>query len=1051
LINFIPDFCGEKNQKILESIIKKYSETKNTESYSIIFGEDGFGKSRFAGELKKFVDVPVFINTTFNQFNKRIPLSGIKSFFSCFFDILDIKEELKEKFGVNITKGISKSNSLLIHFLPQLEEYLERSEGEGNLSNMLKSLLLNIAGSGIPLFVFLDDFHHCDKASVEIFDAILGEKKPVHFVFTVKKAESNENDFYNVRLKERSENVEAYFLDPLNQNDLNSLIENVFYGKLENKGLLIDTLLSKVNLTPLLIIESVKLLIQNGIVYFDDDFWDITTDALSAFIFPNNLNDLILKRINELDSEETEILRYCSAIGNAFDIAILDNIAFKNPDLYDASFIHSALEKANDKGIIEDIGNGRYVFKSNDIRDDLYASLDSENKAYFHELCADYIDENMSDKKSKATAAVFELAYHYSRSNDLEKGVLYLIKAGEKALEMHSRAEAVDYYEDALRSIDYFGNEEKKNEIKIKITFECIKAMSMLGNYSKGIELLNDIEKSVNDGKSKENLAKYYFSQGYINYMAGNTIAGFQWFSQAVPLAEAENLENLLGFPYQVIGASLIFTGKLREGLSYLEKSVPYVERFNPELLSKTYVFIAWHYSFTGQSKKAIYYLKKTEEHLDKISQTEELITVYHYLGTMYGWSQVFEKGFMYENKAREIALKTDNKAIVYSTYLGLTYINYVYGDFETASKKGNEGLLYSQKHGIAVGLYLYYLILSDVYYEMGEYEKVFEYGKKGIDVLMMVGNVFSASDLHRLIGLSHTLKDTPDYKLAEEHLLTSIELAKQVDYDLSYATSYGAYSAYLYRTGNISKALEYEKLCLEYLTKIDMPWVIKFTKRDLADAKKAAGKSPISPEKNQPEKKVQPAFLSTKTEIKHPAYDGGHKQDEKQFAEIPEGVYALGSISKEIMGIIEAFDIKDICRSYFKYVFLYTPFERGFLYVSSGGKLECVAGFDKSGNDVSIQSTSVCKHALRNALVSASDLYIEDALENADYKLTPQVHSNKIRSIYVSLAKGKNGISAVYLDNDKTKCSVIPKARELLKHYQNITSVLVSKELKRN
>ena len=62
------------------------------------------------------------------------------------------------------------------------------------------------------------------------------------------------------------------------------------------------------------------------------------------------------------------------------------------------------------------------------------------------------------------------LAYHFSRSNNYEKAIGYLVKAGEKSLKMHSLDEANDYFSEAIKIYRSMPDRNRKMSTYLKLS-----------------------------------------------------------------------------------------------------------------------------------------------------------------------------------------------------------------------------------------------------------------------------------------------------------------------------------------------------------------------------------------------------------------------------------------------------------------------------------------------------------------------------------------------------------------------------------------------------
>mgnify|MGYP001551176961 CR=1 FL=1 len=1022
MVNLKPGFSGSIRKAILNEIIANCTNNKITETYTTIFGKKGSGLSRLGQEIEENVPNNIFINVSFSSFHKSIPLSGIRKIINRYFEILDSNPEIKKKHSFYISRGLDKNNAPLISIFPQLRDFVEIHKGPANLSMLLRVLLMNLGQGNNPVIIYLDNFNNCDKTSMEILDNIVGSKCSFHFLMTNEITDNLRYDFYLEKIKHKNCKLSKYLLEDFDHPDIKELITNYLQTKIENINVLVSIIIQKNIKTPLMIIETIKLLINEKILR-NNGKWIFDAKTLSSYNLPSTFDELLFQHIDNMDMEKREVLKYAS-IGGTFNSILIENITFKNPDFFNYDLLPSSIEYGLKNAILEKIERGFYSFTSQKIKYYLYNKIDPEDKAAFHQLYGEYLEEHSTNDEN----IIFDLAYHFSRSNELTKGVEYLIKAAEKAIKMDSNIEAIEYCKSCLETIKYLNDLDKADEYKINITFIYVEALKLTGGFSKGIEILNQIEEIVKQSKNQKALTYLNYWYGRMQYLLGNQISAIQYFTETIPMAEKLGIKQLLSVPYQIIGGAFFFKGEFYKGIDSLKKGLENLDEGDAFNTARSYGLLAWCYGALANKKQAIINIKNAEKYIRFIPNTEQLASTHHLIGITFAWFGERDKAVDFENIVIELATKSDNHTMMYSATFAQALANLYSNNYEQALELAEKSMEYSNKWNIKIGIYFVYHIFANACLELKQYEKAIEYSEIGLKIVTAVNNLYIAADFYRVLGRAYNKKTNPDSNKASEYLLKAIGFAEQLGYPVSKSEAYAEYSSYLYTIKLNEKAKTYEKKCLQELEKIDAEWRIWRCKRILESEKAKENKSP---ELNKPV--VRTLNPNTVTM---------HVKPEKNVPEIPDGVYALTPIIKEITNIVSQPEKNKIINKLFKYVLKYSKFESGclFAYINSG--IEYLGG--ESCDNKKVDSKCICKQIMRDSLIGKKDIYVENASIYEKYKLNPRVYSRGIKSVYSSYADTGKVKSILYLETLNGIIEIDNKLKELIKHYQNITVSLL-------
>jgi DNA-binding SARP family transcriptional activator/tetratricopeptide (TPR) repeat protein len=197
---------------------------------------------------------------------------------------------------------------------------------------------------------------------------------------------------------------------------------------------------------PFFIEEIVRHLTDAGVRSQDAGARDLERVGL-----PEDVRDVIGRRLDRLDPGSIEWLRVAAVIGRDFDSALLERVLGFDEDRFLA-----ALEDALDAGLVAEAPGdpGRYSFAHALIRETLYRGMSSTRRARVHRRVGVALESGPTPPDESLIGA---LALHFTRAadpEDAERAIRYGLRAGEQATQMLANEEAASHYARALEVLD---------------------------------------------------------------------------------------------------------------------------------------------------------------------------------------------------------------------------------------------------------------------------------------------------------------------------------------------------------------------------------------------------------------------------------------------------------------------------------------------------------------------------------------------------------------------------------------------------------------------
>lgn len=339
----------------------------------------------------------------------------------------------------------------------ELETLLERDKALEAISNLLVAI-----SKKQPLLLFIDDLHSADTPSLSLLyylarnvqdSRILGVgayrpeeitktyKGTVHPLLDILQRMSREDLFQKIELKR------------LNQINCFDLVRSMLGV---DPGDLVKLVYKETEGNPFFILETLRLLMQQKVLIKEDAHWKLS-EKIENINIPPRVYDVIVHRISCLENEEREILDCASVIGEEFSSSLVERVS--GLDRIRLLKILNNIERRYH--LVHSFEDG-YRFDHSKIREVFYDEMSPELRKEYHSMTAKLVEEANRDHLEEVAG---KLAYHFCRSGNTQKGISYLLKAGEVASEKWAVFEAIRFYSQALEMMgddERWGNEKTK-------------------------------------------------------------------------------------------------------------------------------------------------------------------------------------------------------------------------------------------------------------------------------------------------------------------------------------------------------------------------------------------------------------------------------------------------------------------------------------------------------------------------------------------------------------------------------------------------------------
>lgn len=431
-----------------------------------ILGEAGVGKSRLLAEVRQRSPLG-----SLNWLEGRTLSYGQSLSYWPFQEILwsyaGINEEDGEgkawrKLEAAVRQSFADETIEILPFLASLvsldvkDEYSERikhldGEAIGHQIYMAARRFFERLAESRPTVLVFEDLHWADESTAALLEHLLPlvNRLPLLFIITSRPyRESPLSTFQRVARRDHAGRYTELALAPLSQAESVQLARNLLdIGQMPPD---VQTMIvGKASGNPFFLEEILRSLIDTGAVVFDSGTarWQTTTKIWNIAI-PDNVQGLIMARVDRLDQDARRVLQAAAVIGRSFYYRVLEAVDYVETALDQHLTELEQAELIRKKQMLPEL---EYVFNHALVQEATYQAMLFRKRRELHAGAGRAIEAIFADRLEEFYGV---LAYHYARAEEWEKAQEYLFKAGDKAGQMAADAEALAHYQQALEAYE---------------------------------------------------------------------------------------------------------------------------------------------------------------------------------------------------------------------------------------------------------------------------------------------------------------------------------------------------------------------------------------------------------------------------------------------------------------------------------------------------------------------------------------------------------------------------------------------------------------------
>jgi class 3 adenylate cyclase/tetratricopeptide (TPR) repeat protein len=426
-----------------------------------IMGQGGIGKTRLVWEFQKYMDG---VTEVVYWHQGRSPAYGEGISFWALAEMVRSRAGITESDDPETAQA--KVRAALQEWVPDESERrwieprllhllgIEPGDGESkpdqeSLFAAWRLFFERIAERGVVVLVF-EDLQWADGGLLDFIDHLLewSRDRPIYLITLARPELLDRRSDWGAGRR----NFTSLVLEPLGSDEMRELLRGLIPGMPDQ---VMDRILARAEGIPLYAVETVRMLVSEGLVVPENDVFRPVGD-LSSISVPASLHALIASRLDALDANDRSLLQAAAVIGKTFSTEALaavsgmaaDEVATRLRDLVRREMLTVEADPRSPE-------LGSYSFVQGLIREVAYGTLARRDRRRLHIAAARYFETLMDEGIAGALAEHYVAAYRAQPEGPEGDAVaaqarVALRGAAERARSLGSAIQAVRFLERAL-------------------------------------------------------------------------------------------------------------------------------------------------------------------------------------------------------------------------------------------------------------------------------------------------------------------------------------------------------------------------------------------------------------------------------------------------------------------------------------------------------------------------------------------------------------------------------------------------------------------------
>jgi diguanylate cyclase (GGDEF)-like protein/PAS domain S-box-containing protein len=363
----IPEKLYGRNREV-KTILDSFNRVVSSGKTEVLMvsGYSGMGKSTLVNELHKALVPPraLFAEGKFQQYKSDIPYATLAlALQSLVRQLLGNQEKKITQWRDTLRQAVGLNGRLVTDLVPDLITLigeqppvadLPPQDAQNRFNTAIRDFISTFARPEHPLVLFLDNLQWLDIATLKLLEYLLTHPSVKHLLLLGAYRDNEVNHTHPLMrtlkvIRQSRTRLSEIALAPLAIDDVCQLIADALHYDTERALSLARLVYEKSGGNPFFSIQFLTTLSDENLLTFDPGkgawHWDLA--SIHTRSFPDNLVDLMIRKLGYLPNTTQEALKQLAYLGTTAKIKNLTTVCGKSE-----TALHSALREAVQVGLV---------------------------------------------------------------------------------------------------------------------------------------------------------------------------------------------------------------------------------------------------------------------------------------------------------------------------------------------------------------------------------------------------------------------------------------------------------------------------------------------------------------------------------------------------------------------------------------------------------------------------------------------------------------------------------------------------------------------------
>ncbi len=521
---------------------------------------------------------------------------------------------------------------------------------------------------------------------------------------------------------------------------------------------------------PFYVIEMLRQMLDDGNIVLESGKYSLTGHD---FTIPKSIEEVIQKRLENLEPDAMTLAEYASCIGANFDKGVLTSLETLKDPL-------AVLEKLNTSGLVI-AKNGSAEFTHAIIQEVIYQGVGERWKSAYHKSLGNFYETKYWNRLDDY---IYELARHFSRSNEHFKAFEYCIQAGEFAENAFAAEQAVEFYETAISKIPDLRLGDRGNVEEIDLDIRIGGNLQLIGKWDRAEEVFGSAETLAIDIGNQTLIAKSKNYHGDIFRYKGDYDKALELLKDSYDIYMETG--NKLGASQAMNHMGLVYwnLGEHDKTQEAYEKTLAIAEEVGDKIImsraTNNQGLVHWA---RGDYDDAMKCYKRTLAIAEELDDKRSMSVTIGNLGITYYALGQYDKAMECYEKRLSMAEELNDMRGLSSVMGNMANIHYAWGDYPKALESYEKNLTISEAIGDKRGISITAGNIGNLYKILGQFERAEECYDRAIEIARNANlKYFLTGVLYYKADLYFKLSRTEDSVMLNTEALAIADEVKRHD-----------------------------------------------------------------------------------------------------------------------------------------------------------------------------------------------------------------------------------------------------------------------------